>query len=80
MLGVERLPLRVAVLEAIAKSHPDARDWDARAEGFLRLSRFHMVYPYPGETEPPPLRPRRWKRPRACRRWRCTTCTPRPRT
>lgn len=53
MLGIERLRLRAAVLEAIAKSHPDTRDWDARAEGFLRLSRFHMAYPYPGETEPP---------------------------
>jgi len=53
MLGVERLRLRAAVLEAIAQSHPDTRDWDTRAEGFLRLSRFHMAYPYPGETEPP---------------------------
>lgn len=53
MLGVARLRLREAVLEAIALSHPDTRDWDTRAEGFLRLSRFHMAYPYPGETEPP---------------------------
>ena len=53
MLGVERLRLRAAVLEAIARSHPDTRDWDTRAESFLRLSRFHMAYPYPGETEPP---------------------------
>jgi len=53
MLGVERMRLRAAVLEAVARSHPDTRDWDARAEGFLRLSRFHMAYPYPGETEPP---------------------------
>lgn len=53
MLGVERLRLRASVLEAIAQSHPDTRDWDARAEGFLRLSRFHMAYPYPGEPEPP---------------------------
>jgi hypothetical protein len=53
MLGVERLRLRAAVLEAIAKSHPDTRDWDTRAEGFLRLSRFHMAYPYPGEPERP---------------------------
>jgi hypothetical protein len=54
MLGVERIPLRRAVLEAIARSHPDARDWETRCEGFLRLSRFHTAYPYPGETEPPP--------------------------
>ncbi|MBN1206021.1 MAG: hypothetical protein JXB05_13975 [Myxococcaceae bacterium] len=52
MLGVERHRLRNAVLEAIAKSHPDARDWETRSEGFLRLSRFHMAYPYPGEPEP----------------------------
>ncbi len=53
MLGIHRLRLRGAVLEAIAKGHPDTRDWDTRAESFLRLSRFHMAYPYPGETEPP---------------------------
>jgi hypothetical protein len=57
MLGVERLALRIAVLEAIAKSHPDSRDWEARCEGFLRLSRFYTAYPYPGETEPPPASP-----------------------
>lgn len=52
MLGVERLRLRAAVLEAIGQSHPDTRNWDTRAEGFLRLSRFHMAYPYPGEAAP----------------------------
>jgi hypothetical protein len=53
MLGVERVPLRRAVLEAIARSHPDTRDWETRCESFLQQSRFHMSYPYPGETEPP---------------------------
>ncbi len=53
MLGIERLRLRAAVLEAISQSHPDTRDWDTRAENFLHMSRFHMAYPYPGETEPP---------------------------
>jgi hypothetical protein len=57
MLGVERIPLRTAVLEAIARSHPDPRDWETRCEGFLRLSRFYTAYPYPGETEPPPASP-----------------------
>jgi hypothetical protein len=54
MLGVERTPLRTAVLEAIARAHPDSRDWETRCEGFLKLSRFHTAYPYPGEKEPPP--------------------------
>ncbi|MDY7226694.1 hypothetical protein [Hyalangium rubrum] len=54
MLGIGRLPLRAAVLEAIARSHPDTRDWETRSQSFLRLSRFHTVYPYPGEKEPPP--------------------------
>jgi hypothetical protein len=54
MLGVKRTQLRAAVLEAIARGHPDGRDWETRCEGFLKLSRFHTAYPYPGETEPPP--------------------------
>jgi hypothetical protein len=53
MLGIERIALRTAVLEAIARTHPDTRDWESRCESFLRQSRFHMSYPYPGETEPP---------------------------
>ncbi|MDC0713657.1 hypothetical protein POL68_34645 [Stigmatella sp. ncwal1] len=43
MMGIERSRLRMAVLEAISRTHPDARDWDTRCETYLRLSRFHLA-------------------------------------
>ncbi|EAU62207.1 hypothetical protein STIAU_3623 [Stigmatella aurantiaca DW4/3-1] len=43
MMGIERSRLRMAVLEAIAQTNPDTRDWDTRCDTYLRLSRFHLA-------------------------------------
>lgn len=43
MMGVERPRLRTAVLEAIARTHPDTRDWDTRCAAYLRSSRFYLA-------------------------------------